>query len=83
MNNRTVIITSKEFGQILSQTFTDATQLKMFLNMIHVSLVNKEEFSIFNGVDQLTHIPYEILKNCLVFTKENQISFTEIVKSKI
>jgi hypothetical protein len=83
MNNRTVTIAHKDFGQILSQTFTDATQLRMFLNMIHVSLVNKEEFSIFNGVNELTHIPYDILKSCLIFTKENQVSFTEIVKSKI
>jgi hypothetical protein len=59
------------FGTILSETFTDATQLKLFLGMVQVSIDSDKGFHHFNVTDTLIQIPASILKECLIFGFRN------------
>jgi hypothetical protein len=61
----------------------DQTQFKIFLKMVHGSLVLEEDLSFFNGDTFLVHIPSKVLKDSVIFTNVKQVSLTEQVKSKI
>jgi hypothetical protein len=72
-----------EYGKIVSETFTDATQLKLFLNMVQTDIDSGRKFHHFNVTDTLIQIPANILKECLIFTTSNKVTHTEQVLAKL
>jgi len=81
--NHHVKIQHLTFGVILSETFVNATQFKLFLKMVQGCIELKQDLTFFNGSDFLVHVPYEHLVKSIVVTSVNEISFTDVVKSKI
>jgi len=79
-----VKIQHSNFGVILDEQFIDGTQFKLFLKMLNASFDDNEGLRFFNGVDFFLNIPSNILKDCIVFTKIDEIvAKSDIVKSKI
>ena len=73
MKNVTII--HPEFGQLLNEQFEDEQdQHKIYLNAIHSALSLKNPLTMFNGVDNLVHIPYNILKDCLIVGNTSKMS---------
>ena len=83
MKITTLNIIHPNFGTILSETFSDATQLKLFLGMVQVSIDSEKGFHHFNVTDTLIQIPASILKECLIFTSSEKVTHTEQVLAKI
>jgi hypothetical protein len=82
MKNVTII--HPEFGMLVNQTVEDSQdQHKIILNAIHSSLVLKNTFSLFNGEDNLIHIPYNILKDCIILGNTNKVTLGEYAINKI
>lgn len=83
MKITTLNIIHPKFGTILLETFSDATQLKLFLGMVQVSIDSEKGFHHFNVTDTLIQIPGNILKECLIFTSAEKVTHTEQVLAKI
>ena len=83
MKITTLNIIHPKFGTILLETFSDATQLKLFLGMVQVSIDSEKGFHHFNVTDTLIQIPASILKECLIFTSAEKVTHTEQVLAKI
>jgi len=77
---RKLEVVHKKYGVLVSKTFEDDVQMKIFTNLIHVSLVRKEEFDYYDGKCDLIHIPYNFLKNCLIITSESKKSLSDFYK---
>ena len=69
MKHDTVIIQHNKMGQLLTQTFENPGQFKLFLISIQSSLEMKHDFTHFNGTDFIIHIPQKLLTKCVVYTK--------------
>lgn len=78
-------IQHEKFGTLLSETFVNATQFKLFLKMVQSSLELKTDLTFFNGVDFLIHIPHSHLVNSIITTNVDVYSLAEhlITKSKM
>jgi lipoprotein signal peptidase len=83
MKVTTLNIVHPTFGKIVSENFTDAVQLKLFLGMVQVSIDSEKGFHHFNVTDTLIQIPASILKDCLIFTNAERVTHTEQVLAKI
>jgi hypothetical protein len=83
MKITTLNIIHPNFGTVLSETFSNATQLKLFLGMVQVSIDSEKGFHHFNVTDTLIQIPASILKECLIFTNAEKVTHTEQVLAKI
>jgi hypothetical protein len=81
---KTVTIIHPEFGTLVNQVIEDEQdQHKIFLNAIHSSLVLKKELSMFNGVDNMAYIPYNILKDCIILGNTSKVSLGQYAVNKI
>jgi len=78
-----IIIQHEQFGVLLNESFQDNVQFTLFLKMVHGSLTLKEDLDFFNGIDFLIHIPYKLLNESVIFTKVNDYSLSDHMKSKI
>jgi hypothetical protein len=78
---------NEKFGALLTESFVDPIQFKIFLKMVHGCLELKENLSFFNGTDFLIHVPYKHLVDSIVFTNSNEIesetNITEHFRSKL
>ena len=83
MKVTTINIVHPDFGKIFTESFSDATQLKLVLNMIQTDIDSKRRFHYFNVTDTFIQIPYNILKECLIFTNAERVTHTEQVLAKI
>mgnify|MGYP003341902399 CR=1 FL=1 len=83
MKITTLNIIHPQFGTILSETFSDAVQLKLFLGMVQASIDSGKGFHHFNVTDTLIQVPAAMLKDCLIFTNVNKVSHTEQVLAKV
>ena len=83
MKITTLNIIHPKFGNIVSETFSDDIQLKLFLGMVQVSIDSEKGFHHFNVTDTLIQIPASILKECLIFTTAEKVTHTEQVLAKI
>ena len=83
MKITTLNIIHPKFGNIVSETFSDDIQLKLFLGMVQVSIDSEKGFHHFNVTDTLIQIPASILKECLIFTSTEKVTHTEQVLAKI
>jgi len=82
MKNVTII--HPEFGQLLNEQFEDEQdQHKIYLNAIHSALALKNPLTMFNGVDNLVHIPYNILKDCLIVGNTSKMSLGQYAMAKM
>ena len=58
---KTVKIIHPQFGLLLEDSYQDAVQFKLFLNLVHSCLELNQDLTTFNGRDFLLHIPYTLL----------------------
>ena len=81
--NYTVKIMNEKFGTLLTESFVDRTQFKIFLKMIDGSLNLGEDLSYYDNDIFLVHIPNKILKESLIITNVNEIDMVEQIRNKI
>jgi len=82
-SSHNVKIQHLSFGVVLNETFVNPTQFKLFLKMIQGCIEMKQDLTFFNGSDFLIHVPFEHLVKSIVVTSVDEISFTDVVKSKV
>jgi hypothetical protein len=80
-----VKILHPQFGILQEEMFEDATQFKLYLKLVHSCLELKQDLTTFNGKDFLLHVPYNLLKDCMVMGNVQEVSLAEyaIQKSKM
>ena len=81
--NHTVRIMNEKFGNLLTESFVDPIQFKIFLKMVDGALNLGEDLSYFDGNTFLVHIPHKILKESVILTNVSEISIGEQVRNKI
>ena len=81
---KNVVIIHPQFGQLLNQEFeNEMEQHKVYLNAIHSALALKNPLSMFNGVDNLIHIPYDILKECVIVGNTSSMTLGQYAVTKM
>ena len=82
---KTVKILHPQFGVLQEEVYSDDTQFKLYLKMVHSCIELKEDLTTFNGKDFLLHIPYKLLKDCIIMGSVRDVSLAEyaIQKSKM
>ena len=81
--NHTIRIMNEKFGNLLTESFVDPIQFKIFLKMVDGALNVAEDLSYFDGNTFLVHIPHKILKESVILTNVSEISVSEQVRNKI
>ena len=81
--NHTVRIMNEKFGNLLTESFVDSIQFKIFLKMVDGALNLGEDLSYFDGNTFLVHIPHKILKESVILTNVNEVSINEQVRNKL
>lgn len=81
--NHNIRILNEKFGTLLTETFVDPIQFKIFLKMVDGALNIGEDLSYFDGNTFLVHIPHKILKESLILTNVSEITVGEQVRNKI
>jgi len=81
--NHKITIINEKFGTLLTESFVDQTQFKIFLKMVDGSLNLKEDLSYFDGNTFLVHIPHKILKESVILTNVVEVTLGEQVRNKI
>jgi hypothetical protein len=79
----TITVVNEKFGNLLTESFVDPIQFKIFLKMVDGALNLKEDLSYFDGNTFLVHIPHKILKESLILTNVKEVSIGEQVRNKI
>ena len=74
---------NEKFGTILSESFVDQTQFKIFLKMVDGALNLNEDLSYYDGNIFLVHIPHKILKESVILTNMVPVTLEEQVRNKI
>jgi hypothetical protein len=81
--NHNINILNEKFGTILSESFVDPIQFKIFLKMVDGALNLKEDLSFYDGNMLLVHIPHKILKESIILTSMTPINIGEQVRNKL
>ena len=81
--NHTIRIMNEKFGTLLTESFVDPIQFKIFLKMVDGALNLGEDLSYFDGNTFLVHIPNKILKESVILTNVSEISVVDQVRNKI
>ena len=76
-------IENEKFGQLLNETFVDATQFKLFLKMIQGCIELKNDLTFFNGSDFLVHIPNRFLLDSIIVTNNVEYDLADHMRSKV
>jgi hypothetical protein len=74
---------NEKFGNLLSESFVDPIQFKIFLKMVDGALNLNEDLSYYDGNTFLVHIPFKILKESVVLTNVKEVTMAEQVRNKI
>jgi hypothetical protein len=74
---------NEKFGNLLSESFVDPIQFKIFLKMVDGALNLNEDLSYYDGNTFLVHIPSKILKESVVLTNVKEVTMAEQVRNKI
>jgi hypothetical protein len=74
---------NEKFGNLLSESFVDPIQFKIFLKMVDGALNLNEDLSYYDGNTFLVHIPSKILKESVVLTNVKEVTIAEQVRNKI
>ena len=83
MKQTTLIIQHEIFGKILSMSFSDMVQTKLFLKLVNDAIDNNKAFRYFNVTDTLIQIPFKILSECLITTENEVMTFSDHVLAKV
>ena len=81
--NHNIKIINEKFGTLLSESFVDPTQFKIFLKMVDGALNLNQDLSFYDGNLFLVHIPNKILKESVILTNMVPVSLEEQVRNKI
>lgn len=81
--NHNINIVNEKFGTILSESFVDPIQFKIFLKMVDGALNLKEDLSFYDGDMFLVHIPHKILKESVILTNLTPVNIGEQVRNKL
>jgi hypothetical protein len=81
--NHKINILNEKFGTILSESFVDPIQFKIFLKMVDGALNLKEDLSFYDGDMFLVHIPHKILKESIILTSMTPVSLGDQVRNKL
>jgi hypothetical protein len=57
-----------EYGTIIDKEFSDKIQFKLFMDLLNMSLNNDRAFSLYDGKDDLFHIPSYLVRQSIIFT---------------
>jgi len=76
-------IQHEKFGVLLSETFIDMTQFKIFLKAVDGCICMKNDFTFFNGMDFFVHIPYSKLVESIITTNVETYELADHMKSKL
>ena len=76
-------IQHEKFGVLLSETFIDMTQFKIFLKAVDGCICMKNDFTFFNGMDFFIHIPYSKLVESIITTNVETYELADHMKSKL
>jgi hypothetical protein len=79
----TLNIQHEKFGKVLSMSFVDAIQTKLFLKLVNDAIDNGVAFRYYNVTDTLVHIPNKILVESLITTEMEFVTFSEQVLAKV
>jgi hypothetical protein len=74
---------NEKFGNLLTESFVDQTQFKIFLKMVDGALNLNEDLSYFDGNTFLVHIPHKILKDSVILTNVVEVTLNEQIRNKI
>jgi hypothetical protein len=74
---------NEKFGNLLSESFVDPIQFKIFLKMVDGALNLNEDLSYYDGNTFLVHIPSKILKESVVLTNVKEVTIAEQIRNKI
>lgn len=80
--NYTIRIENEKFGKLLSETFVDAIQFKLFLKMVQGCLELKNDLT-FNGSDFLIHVPHKYLVDSVIVTSTFDMTLADHMRSKV
>jgi hypothetical protein len=83
MKQTTLIIQHEIFGKVLTMSFVDAIQTKLFLKLVNDAIDNGVAFRYYNVTDTLVHIPNKILVESLITTEMEFVTFSEQVLAKV
>ena len=83
MTSHNIKIQHETFGVLLSESFVNATQFKLFLKMVQGCIELKNDLTFFNGTDFLINVPYKFLCESIIVTKTNDYDLADHMKSKI
>ena len=61
-----ITIQHPKFGSLVEKSFSDDTQFKLFLKLVHSCIELSEDLTTFNGKDFLVHVPNNLLRECIV-----------------
>jgi hypothetical protein len=79
----TLNIQHEKFGKVLTMSFVDAIQTKLFLKLVNDAIDNGVAFRYFNVTDTLVHIPNKILVESLITTEMEFVTFSDQVLAKV
>jgi hypothetical protein len=79
---KSILVVHPKYGELISETFLDETQHKMFLKMLHTAVVLGNDFTTYNGKDFFIHIPSGTLKECLILGQAQEVSISDVVVAK-
>lgn len=73
-------------GVILEENFINPIQFKLFLKLINGCFDTEKDLTYFNGNDCFNHIPFKILKECIITThliSEVETTLTSKIESSL
>jgi hypothetical protein len=78
-------IQHEKFGVLMSETFVNPTQFKLFLKMVQGCIELKNDLTFFNGTDFFVHVPHKHLVESIITTSVDNYTLAEhlINKSKM
>ena len=76
-------IQNEKFVVILNETFYYVSKYKIFQKAVQGCIELKNDFTFFNGIEFLVHIPHRILVDSVIVTSIDTVEMIDLVKSKI
>jgi len=79
---KSILVVHPKHGELISETFLDEIQHKIFLKMLHTAVAVGNDFTTYNGKDFFIHVPSVMLKECLILGQTQEVSMSDVVVAK-
>jgi hypothetical protein len=79
---KSILVVHPKHGELISETFLDEVQHKIFLKMLHTAVAVGNDFTTYNGKDFFIHVPSVMLKECLILGQTQEVSMSDVVVAK-